>query len=182
MKELMKMNYEKSKRIYEALRASTPIKKNMCYNNVFNASSSVNMGILGEQVKVAYCYVEIPCMPLIRHCVMIGESGDIIDVSLVHTHYDKGNCFEHWKFHVFKIMEMEEYWDYIDSHDYRADLPDCEEELKWYKEAKKENPYLQLWEGDFFDYINPLILKETDWYNTEAKDIVKKIQDMFNEA
>ena len=177
----MKMNYEKSKKIYEALRASTFIEKKMCYNNVFNSSSSVNAGILGEKVKVAYCYVELPLMPLIRHCVMIGEEGDIIDVTLVHTHYDKGNCFEDWKFHIFKTMEMEEYWDYIETHDFRVDLPDCNDEFEWYKEAKKENPHLHLWEGDFFDYINPLVLKESEWY----KDVVlskkiKEVQEMLD--
>lgn len=173
-----KVNYEKSLDYYNKVKDYIEIKQGQCYNNVANLITYV---LTNEKFKIAYCYVGCEPFPMVRHCIVLDEEEDAIDISLIKTHENKDILFENWEYNIFKIFEVDEYVKSIEENDLRCNLPDCKEEYEWFIKNKLENPIIQVSEYDYDNYIFPMLRKDKDRDKIE-KQIMNRFNELFKET
>lgn len=107
------LDYEKSKEVY---RGSKPhIKKNQCYNNMFNVVEDHAAIFRSGEWRVGYGFVEV--MPLVycRHCFIIDENGKTIDPTIC-TEADPNTLREYLAMKVFD--DIDEYFTAIENENY----------------------------------------------------------------
>ncbi|EQB4340868.1 TPA: hypothetical protein ACXDAZ_002627 [Clostridium botulinum] len=181
MKIIKKINYEKSLDYYNKVKSSIEIQQGGCYNNVFNFINGMFIDkLIKGDFKIAYCYVGLQPLPMLRHCVVLDEEDDIIDISVIYTHKNEGNIFGKWEYNIFKVMKNDEYIHSIEKNDFRCDLPNCKEEYEWYIKKQIENPFFQVVEHDYYSYIVPMVMKDDNRYQ-HMEQVKNRLEELLGD-
>lgn len=162
---MYKLNLELTKEIYNDTWIKQMIKFKECYHNNFQVCnfSSLRSKFETGEYKVTLCYVDIGLGVWIRHCVIVTDNNEIIDLTLVtNTAF---NAESTRNYDIVKIFDFEEYNNLIeqtydeDKDNYRCDFPNMEVEYNFYKSRKNKDIFYQVNEYDFYEYIFPLLNK-----------------------
>lgn len=161
---MYKLNLELTKELYNDIEIREMVKLKQCYFNHFQVSNFSNLRKKFEagEYKVALSYVDVGLGIWIRHCVIVTDKNEVVDLTYMAGRSTDG---ENRNYEIVKVFEYEEYNTLIKQaydkkqENYRCDFPDLKEEYDFYKSRKDKDMFYQVNEYDFFEYIFPLLKK-----------------------
>lgn len=165
MNKEYKLNMGLSKELYEREDIKGLVKIKECYYNMFQVTSFSNLRreFHDKKYRIAMCYVNVAFGIWIRHCVLLNENDEIIDLTMFASGREPS---ENREYKIFKILDSENYGKELELDEgkdgYRCDIPYRKEELEFYKREKEADMFFQVNEYDFFEYIVPMLRKEKE--------------------